>query len=66
MLNPHQFHGFGYATWLKNIHLQGFPGRYIAKPTTARADIAEDHKRRCASAPALSHIWAVSTFADGV
>ena len=66
MLDVHQLDRIRHAARLKRIGLEGLSGRHVAKSARARADVAEDHERRCPRTPAFPHVRAVATFANGV
>ena len=42
------------------------PGLDVTEPATPRTRVTQDHDRRRAPVPTLTHIWATGLLADGV
>jgi len=59
-------HGFCDTARFVFVETIRMPGLDSTETAVAGADIAEDHKRGCASAPALADVRAVRTLADGM
>lgn len=66
MFHTHQFHGLRHTSGFEGVCLKGFSRGHIAKPTTAGANVAQNHEGRRSFSPALSHVRAMSTLANGV
>ncbi|MPL92900.1 hypothetical protein SDC9_39024 [bioreactor metagenome] len=65
MLQPERLHRMGDAARLEHIKRIGPAGRDVAEGTAAGADLAHDHHRGVALAPAFADIRAARLFADG-
>src|SRR5665647_3627060 len=57
---------FGYPLWFVPIYGFGLSGGYCAKATAPGANITQYHKSSSSLTPALSHIGAIATFANGM
>jgi len=66
MLEPESLDAFGDALGFVLLERKGFGGIHRAKAAGTGAAIPGDHKRGCASAPALPAIRALGALADGV
>ncbi len=66
MLHFHQMNGLGHTLRLIPIYRIGPARGHGAKTTTAGTYISKNHKCGRACAPALAHVGAVTTFANGM
>src|SRR5690606_29823749 len=64
MLYAHELHRGCHALRLVVIHGQRPSGRHRTERTGAGADIAQDHERSRAGAPAFAHVRTISAFTD--
>ena len=66
MFQTHRFDRLSNALRFIVIQGQGFAAFHVAKSAAARANISQDEKSGCTTAPTLAHVGAIGFFANGV